>query len=342
MKKFISLVLATAMILSMTFVMAGCGDSKDEGSEGKDLKVVGVVSTALGDKSFNDSAKEGLDTLKKQGFDTSLVECDGDSSKWEQSLRSAADTADMVIAVGAEFTMIEKVCKDYPDVKFVWVDMVADHLSDYDNLTCIQYKQNEGSYLVGYIAGSMTKSNVVGFIGGMDIDVINDFYVGYAQGAKDANKDIKVVKRYAGSWSDPDKGAQCAQDLKAQGADIIFAAAGASGNGAILKAKDLGIKVIGVDQDQRLTMSDYADDILCSMLKNVGNSVIDMVNNYYEDNDSWTGGEVFHAGMDGDYIKVSYGGDDQEVIVPEDVRKAVDEKAEEIKSGKIVVDTVFK
>ena len=104
MKKFISLVLAAAMVLSMTFVLAGCGDKDDAGADG--LKIVGVVATALGDKSFNDSAKEGLDRLKDEGYDTSIVECNGDSGLWEQNLRNAADTADMVFAVGSELNMI--------------------------------------------------------------------------------------------------------------------------------------------------------------------------------------------------------------------------------------------
>ena len=338
MKKFISLVLAAAMVLSMTFVLAGCGDKDDAGADG--LKIVGVVATALGDKSFNDSAKEGLDRLKDEGYDTSIVECNGDSGLWEQNLRNAADTADMVFAVGSELNMIEDVAKDYPDVKFVWVDNVSDHLSDYDNLTCVSYKQNEGSYLVGYIAGKMSKSGVVGFVGGADIPVINDFYVGYAQGAKDANADVKVVKNYTGDWSDTDKGAQCAQDLKAQGADIIFCAAGGSGNGVILKAKELGIKAIGVDQDQRITMSDYADEILCSMVKNVGNSVVDIVEAYAKDG-TWTGGEVFSAGMEGNYIGVAYGAEDQEVLVPQDIIDELDQKIADIQAGKIEVDTVL-
>lgn len=336
MKKFISVALIAVMTLSMAMFMASCGEAKDKSG----LKIIGVIATQLGDKSFNDSAKEGLDKLADEGYDTSLVECNNDSGLWEQNLRNAADEADMVFAVGSELNMIETVAKDYPDVKFVWVDNVSEHLSEYDNLTCVSYKQNEGSYLVGYVAGKMSESGVVGFVGGMDIPVINDFYAGYAQGAKDANPDIKVVKNYTEDWSDTDKGAQCGQDLKNQGADIIFCAAGGSGNGVILKAKELGIKAIGVDQDQRLTMPDYADDILCSMVKNVGNSVIDVVKAYAEDG-TWTGGEVFYAGMEGNYVGVAYGGEDQEQLVSQEIKDELATKIEEIQSGKIVVDTVF-
>lgn len=348
MKKFISLFLIAVMVLSMTLFMASCGGSDEGGdapAEEESLKITGVIATQLGDKSFNDSANEGLLQLDKEGYDTKIVECNTDQNLYEQNLRSAADASDMVIAVGSELNMIETVAKDYPKVKFVWVDNVTDHLEKYDNLTCISYKQNEGSYLVGYIAGTMSKSNVVGFVGGQDIPVINDFYVGYKQGAvdagKDKGKDVKVVKNYTGDWSDTNAGAECGQALAAQGADIIFCAAGGSGNGVILKAKELGIKVIGVDQDQRITMSDYADDILCSMIKEVGKSIVDLVKAYDADESTWPGAQVFEAGMDGGYVAVAYGSADQEVLVPEDVITALNEKIEAVGNGDIVVDTAL-
>ena len=238
MKKIISLALAVVMVLSMGMFMTGCGGDNGEGG----LKVTAVVSTNLGDKSFNDSAKVGIDKLTAEGFEANIVECNSNADLFEQNLRSAADAADIIIGVGSELDMIGAVANDYPDKKFVWVDNVMDDLDKYPNLTCVSYKQNEGSYLVGYVAGKMTESNVVGFIGGMDIPVINDFYVGYAQGAKAANPDVKVVKNYTGDWNDTNLGAECGQALDAQGADIIFCCGGGSGTGAILKADELGIK----------------------------------------------------------------------------------------------------
>ena len=347
MKKFISLTLVAVMVLSMSLFMASCGgDDKEAGGDAgkadKGLKVTGVISTKLGDKSFNDSAKAGLDTLSEQGFDTNIVECNNDKTQFEQGLRNAAEDSDMVVAVGSELNMIESVAKDYPKVKFVWVDNVSDNLSKYDNLTCISYKQNEGSYLVGYVAGKMTKSDVIGFVGGNDIAVINDFYVGYKQGAKAANPKVKVVKNYTNDWTDTNLGAECGQALAAQGADSIFCAAGGAGNGVIIKAKELGIKAIGVDKDQRVEMPDYADDILCSMVKEVGNSIINLVKNYAEDESTWPGAEVFYAGMDGNYISVAYGGKDQKVLVPEDIMKEVEKQSKKIQDGTIKVDTVLK
>lgn len=347
MKKFISLTLVAVMVLSMSLFMASCGgDDKEAGGDaGKDLKIRCVISTKLGDQSFNDSANAGIEQLKKDGYDAKVLECKEEADLYEQNLRTAADDANIVIGVGSELKMIGKVADDYPDVKFVWCDIVADDLDKHPNLTCVSYKQNEGSYLVGWIAGKMSKSDVVGFIGGENNAVINDFRVGYTQGAQaageDKGKSVKVVKSFTNSWSDTNAGAESAQTLASQGADIIFCAAGGSGNGAIMKAKELGIKCIGVDQDQRITMKEYADDILCSMVKQVGNSIIDIVKDYAEDPESFPGGKVFEAGMDGGYVGVLYGSDDQEKLVPDDIIKELEGQVEKLKSGDLKVDTTL-
>lgn len=343
MKKFISVALVAVMVLSMSLFMASCGgDDKEEG-----VQITGVIATQLGDMSFNDSAKAGLDELEEQGYTVNVTECNTDETQYEPQLRTAAEKSEIVIGVGSELAMIGDIAKEYPDTKFIWIDNVVDDYKDISNLTCISYKQNEGSYLVGYIAGSMTETGVVGFIGGADIPVINDFYVGYEQGAlqagKDLDKDVKVIKGYTGDWSDTNLGAEHAQDQATRGADIIFCAAGGSGNGAIMKAKDLGIKCIGVDQDQRITLGDgqYADDILCSMIKNVQKSIVDYVNEFYEDDSKWIGGEVFYAGSEGNYVEVAYGSEDMEMLVPDDVLAALDEQMAKIKDGTIVVDTAL-
>ena len=152
---------------------------------------------------------------------------------------------------------------------------------------------------------------------------------------------VKVVKSFTNSWSDTNAGAESGQTLASQGADIIFCAAGGSGNGAIMKAKELGIKCIGVDQDQRITLKKYADDILCSMVKQVGKSIVDIVKDYAEDPESFPGAKVFDAGMDGGYVDVVYGDKDQEILVPEDIRAELDEQIKNLKDGTLKVDTAL-
>lgn len=343
MKKFISLALVAVMVLSMSLFMASCGgeDGNAGGEAGDKPTIIGVIATQLGDKSFNDSANAGLEELKAQGYPVSIVQCDTDKNKYKPNLITAAETADIVVGVGSELEMIDQVAAEYPETKFIWVDNVVKDYEKYENLTCISYAQNEGSYLVGYIAGKMTESNVVGFIGGQKIPVIEDFRVGYTQGVKDANPDAKVLKGYTNDWSDTNAGAEVAQTQAGQGADIIFCAAGGSGNGAILKAKELGIKCIGVDQDQRETMKDNADDILCSMIKNVQKSIVDYIVDFTTDSSKWIGGQVFYAGADGEYVKVAYGPEDLDVLVPQEIIDELDSVIEKIDAGEIKVDTAL-
>lgn len=155
MKKFISLALIAVMVLSMSLFMASCGgdDAKEEGGDGK-VQITGVIATQLGDMSFNDSAKAGLDQLEEQGYTVNITECNTVESQYEPQLRTAAENSEIVVGVGSELTMIGEIAKAYPDVKFIWIDNIVDDYKDIPNLTCISYKQNEGSYLVGYIAGS--------------------------------------------------------------------------------------------------------------------------------------------------------------------------------------------
>ena len=192
MKKSISLLLVLALILSM-FALVGCGN--EDGTEGEGLKVCVVVPTGFGDKSFNDSAREGAERLKADlGVDVKYIECKNENHK--QQMMNAADEADIVVPVGWEFWEITDVAAEYPDTKFIWVDNVADGPENLPNVLCITYAQNEGAFLAGYIAAKMSTTGVVGAVGGQDNATINDFFVGYEQGAEYANPDIKFVKNY--------------------------------------------------------------------------------------------------------------------------------------------------
>lgn len=339
MKKVISLTLIAVMVLSMSLFMASCGGSG--GDNAKAQRVTAVVNSSIGDKSFIDSAKTGLDQLEAEGYKTNIIECNMDQSLFEQNLRTAADNSDVVIAIGPEFSFAGKVALDYPDVKFIWIDSQIENPEKYPNLTCVSYKQNEGSYLVGYIAGKMTKTGVVGFVGGLDIPVINDFRVGYEAGAKAANPDVKVIHNFTNSFVDANAGAECGQALAAQKADIIFCAAGASGNGVILKAEELNIKTIGVDQDQRDTMRDYSDYIICSMIKEVGKSLYDYIKAFTADESAWLGGTIYEVGPEGGYISVSYGPKDLDVLVPQDIIDDMDGLVGGIGSGDIKVPSAL-
>lgn len=245
MKKIISLLLVLAMILS-AFALVGCSGEKD--GESEDLTVCVVVSSAFGDKSFNDSAKEGVDKLEADyGIKVKTIECQLENFK--QGMMDAAEKSDIVVLAGWEFYEVPEVAKEYPDTKFIWVDNPAEGIEELPNLLCITYAQNEGSFLAGFVAAKTSKTGVVGAVGGEDNDTINDFLTGYKQGAEYANPEIKVVTNYANTYEDPAKGKECALALNGQGADVIFQVAGNTGNGVFAAAKEAGFYAIGVDQD---------------------------------------------------------------------------------------------
>ncbi len=336
MRKFVVLAISVVMVISMTALLAGCGD-KDKGKDSGDKKdgkpvVAVVVADGFGDRSFYDSSKKGLDMLTDEGLVRPMtIECRGEN--FEQQMRNAADKADIIIPVGWEFGDIEKVADDYPDKKFIWVDNAGE--KNHENILYINYAQNEGSYLVGYIAAKMSKTGTIGAVGGLDQDTINDFIVGYEQGAKKANPDIKIVKNYVGDFEDPAQGKECAQALHSKGADIIFAVAGNSGSGVIESGKEDGYYVIGVDSDQKYIAP---DTIICSMVKNVDESIYKVVKDFVKDG-KFEGNRTWIADMATGFISVGYGEKDAAQQVSDELKKEVENIQKDIVDGKIKVDT---
>ena len=184
MKKLLSVLLCAVMVLSL----AACGKKENAPTPGPDpngdtegLTVALVVAGKLGDRSFYDSSKEGADRLAKDlGVQVKTIECN--NVDHTQQIRNAADAAEIVVLVGWEFYDVETVAPEYPDVHFIWVDNATS--APVANVLNITYAQNEGSFLAGYIAAAMSETGTVGAVGGEDSDTINDFIVGYTQGAE--------------------------------------------------------------------------------------------------------------------------------------------------------------
>lgn len=337
MKKIISLLLVLTLILS-AFTLAGCKD-KSEG-EGEELTVCIVVSSAFGDKSFNDSAKEGADKLAADyGVKVTTIECQEENFK--QSMMQAAEASDIVVPVGWQFYDIPEVANEYPDTKFIWVDNVAEGIEELPNVLCITYAQNQGSFLAGYIAAEMSETGTVGAVGGENNDTINDFLIGYEQGAKYVNPDIKVVTNYANNYEDPAKGKECALALNSQGADVIFQVAGNTGNGVFAAAKEANFYAIGVDQDQKISAPEYDEQIICSMKKEVGTSIYDTIKAFIEE-ETWQGARVWTADMATGYVSISYGNDKSTQQVSDAIKAEVEDIAAKIVAGDIQVDTTRK
>ena len=330
MKKLLAILLALVMVFSF----AACGDDTTGGDAESDLTVALVVPSGFGDLSFNDSAKAGAEKLVADyGVNVQYIECGGDQFK--QNMMNAADDAQVVVCVGWEFWEIEEVVVDYPDVTFIWID--NESAESYDNLLNILYAQNEGSFLAGYVAAKMSESGIIGAVGGEDSVTINDFIVGYKQGAEYANPDIEVVYNYAGDYENPSLGKELALALNSQGADVIFQVAGNTGSGVFAAAQENGFLAIGVDQDQKISAPSYDDVIICSMVKQVGTSIYDKVSEYIE-NGSLAGG-TWVADMSNGYIGLGYGGDDSVQQISDEVKAEVEDLQAQILSGDIVVDT---
>lgn len=331
MKKIIALALSVLMVLGL---FAAC-DSSGTGSEsGNDsLTVALVVAGTFGDRSFYDSSNEGVTRLEEEGVAVKRVECKNENHT--QQIYNAADVANVVVLVGWEFYDVETVAPEYPDVKFIWIDnATAEPVANVLNIT---YAQNEGSFLAGYIAAKMSESGVVGAVGGEDSGTINDFIVGYKQGALYANPDVSVEVQYSNTYDDPAVGKECALALNEKGADVVFQIASKCGDGVFEAAKEAGFYAIGVDSDQK-----YIDPevIICSMCKQVGDSIYDAVKQYQEKGeDCGLFGTTWVADMATGYVGVGYGEEGATQQISDELKAEVEDLAKKIVAGEITVET---
>ena len=293
-----------------------------------------VVSGALGDRSFFDSAAGGLNKLTAEyGIVGKIAECKEDASLYEQSLISAAETSDIVVAVGWQFwEPLETVAPELPGTKFIFVD---NELGGIANLVAITYAENQGSFLVGYIAAKLSETGIIGAVGGDDNTTINNFMVGYKQGAAFANPDIIVEISYTADYEDPAKGKEHALALYDKGADIVFQVAGKTGEGVFEAASEAGKFAIGVDSDQKFINPNV---IICSMVKEVGESIFTTIENFIKDG-TFEGGLVWNADMENGYIDVAYGDDSMPQQVSDELKAEVEALKAKIIAGEIVVES---
>jgi basic membrane protein A len=295
-----------------------------------------------GDKSFNDSAAAGLDQAKSEfGIQAEELEPSGGGENREQNLQLLAEAgANLIFAIGFAFSDgVNNVAPNFPDTSFAIVDSVVEQ----PNVASLVFAEHQGSALVGCIAALMTESGTIGFIGGVNIDLIKKFEAGYIFGAEQCNPDVTVESRYLteppdfAGFSDPALGKEAAAALYDAGADIVYHAAGGSGQGLFEEAAARraaggeNIWAIGVDSDQYQTVSpELQDVILTSMLKRVDVSVYETIKAYVEGNFEPTV-TVFDLARDG--VGYSTSGD----FIPEDVITQVEELKAQIIAGEVEV-----
>jgi basic membrane protein A len=325
------------------------------------LKVVLVLNGVLGDKSFFDSAQRGVDrALDDFDIEVNSIELGIDPANWETGLDDAmADTESYDILIAGTFQMIDFMAKRahlYADKTFLFFDASMPYedtavcVEGCKNVYSVQYAQNEGSFLAGVYAAAMTASGiegmdegaVIGAVGGQDIPVINDFIVGYEQGACLVNPESQVLVQYAGSWNDPARGKEIALAMYEQGADIVFQVAGGTGVGVFEAAEEQGHFAIGVDSDQATiiqdTNSEQAARILTSMLKNVDNSLYRAIDLFIKGELVTGQSEVLGIAEGG--VGLAYN-DIYTESTPQEVQNLITAVEAAVIDGAITVNTVF-
>jgi basic membrane protein A and related proteins len=283
------------------------------------------------DKSFNEAAYNGAEKFKAEtGIDYLEFEVTNESQR-DQALRRMAQRADIVVAVGFAFTTpLETVAAEFPDKKFVIIDSVVEK----PNVRSVVFKEHEGSFLVGMAAALASKNGKVGFVGGMDIPLIRNFAFGYEQGVKHVNPEAEVIVNYTGTtpaaWNDPARGGELAIGQFGQGADVVYAAAGATGLGVLQAAADKGQLSIGVDSNQNHL---HPGSVLTSMLKRVDVAVYDAFASAKAG--TWQPG-VQSLGLKEEGVGYALDDNNRQVLTPE-MQAKIDAAKQAIIDGELVV-----
>jgi basic membrane protein A len=358
--------LLTAGILALA--TTACGDDedpKDEPSTGgdpttsestdapappeSDIKVGMAYDVGgRGDQSFNDSAAAGLDqAVEEFGVGSEESEAgDGEAeTAREERLRTFADAGfNPIIAVGFAYSAsVGKVAAEYPDLSFAIIDDTAscepfDGSDPIPNVACLVFAEEQGSFLVGAAAALKSEAGHIGFVGGVQVPLIEKFQAGYEAGAKAVNPDITIDVQYLtqppdfSGFGDPAKGKTAAEGMYQNGADIVYHAAGGSGGGVFEAASEAGGKAIGVDSDQYNTADPSVQDvIMTSMLKNVNVAVYEYLSEVAGGTFP-TGTNVYDLSVDGVGYSTS-GGQVDDIVADLDAFK------EQIISGEVEVPT---
>lgn len=346
MKRPISLLLMCGLVVSS---LAGCG-LKEGGTEEDTYKTVLLVP-ALGDQSFYDTAAEGMKAADSdlEGVSAKVVEMGNDESKWESAFLDAAADYDLVIAgTWQSEPYLEKAAAEYPDKQFINFDFDTD--PKIDNIFTMFYNTNEIGWLSGVAAAAASVSDmenangekVIGFIGSMDIPGINDFLVGYIEGARYVVPDIQVLTGYCNDFYDAAKAKELALSQYKSGADVIYLGAATGSSGIVDAAKELKKYTIGVDTDQALlfeaTDEEKAKTIITSGIKALDTSIYHAIELAQKGELKFGTHEVYGFDTGGIYLAKNH---IYEEIATDEVKDWVTKAEEDLKAGKVTVSSAF-
>lgn len=351
MKRLVALMATVAMTATL---LVGCGsgenasDASSEGNESKSEVLVGLVTDegGINDKSFNQTANEGVLKAKDElGLDYKYLESKK-KEEYEPNIQALIDEGSaLTFSIGYQLEdAVKNVAANNPDTKLCLIDGTVEA----DNVLSILFKEEEGSFLMGVIAGLTTETNKIGFIGGKDSPTINKFEVGFAAGVAAVNpeaakglisedgKSAGSTVKYADSFEDTNKGYELAKSLYNDGCDVIYHAAGGVGLGLFQATKELreegkNVWAIGVDMDQQVSLPEFEDVILTSMMKRVDKATYDAAKAIVDGN--------FETGVK--VLGIAEGGVGMSDSTSKNTDPAVIEKAKEyeekIKNGDIKV-----
>ena len=366
MKKLVSAALAASLCLGLTACGGGAAETTaaattaapaateaaaattaapaaTEAASADPIRVCVVYTGSLGDKSYNDSCNEGAQRAVAD-FGIELKSLEGSTAEeWESNLLAACeDGYDLVIGASSNIAdYITEHGPNYPDTKFAVIDTTV----DLPNVQSISFAQNEGSFLAGAAAAMFTEKTeipgvnedaIIGWVGGMDIPVLHDFFTGYEQGAKYINPDIQILQSFAGEWSNPLKGKELTFAQYDSGADIVMNVASGTGVGILEGAKEKNLYAIGVDLNQD---ADQPGAVLTSMLKRVDTACYLTIQSVVED--TFAGGTTQYLSLkDGGVSLTDFSVMKEHLgeLFPQDIVDKTNELAEKIANGEIVVE----
>ena len=367
MKKLFTILMALLLVVSLSACSGGNGGGGNEDGGGGDepkgddrIRLVYIINGTLGDKSFFDSGKEGLDWIDRDFGDkvyTEYREMTYDNSTWESKCADIVSEGwDIVIAGTYDMKdYIGALALEYPDTKFWFFDEEwnfddPDGWQYYNtpNLYAMLFAQNEGSFVAGAMAAMMSKDGKVAFMGGMDNTVLDDFYVGFANGAKYINPNASINCSWMNSFSDVTAGKDTATGLYEAGYDVVFACGGQAGLGgfdAVIEQPE-GKWIVGVDGDQGSYFASLntaegtakAARTITSMQKNVNNGFYQAMERHL--NNTLPYGKNEKLGLDGNYVSVSIN-DTTKSLFTADQLAQVEQITNDIISGTIDPGTAF-
>ncbi|MEV6531418.1 MULTISPECIES: BMP family lipoprotein [Streptomyces] len=290
MRRVSRIAVAGVATASLAVALSACGGSSTDASSGGSAKGKGIGLAydigGKGDQSFNDAAFTGFQKAEKDlkigGRDIEPQDGESDADKVQRLEQLAKSGYNPIIGVGFVYApAVKEVAAKYPKITFGIID---DDKVQAKNVADMVFHEEEASYLAGVAAAKSTKKDHIGFIGGVDIPLIHKFQAGYVQGAKSVNPKIKIESQYLtqtpqeGGFASPDKGKDAAEGQIDAGADVLYAAAGLSGQGVIQSAAAHKVWAIGVDSDQykQDALAKYKDYILTSATKDVAGAVFNL------------------------------------------------------------------